>query len=631
MDIFCPYVGLQPYTEMERRYFFGRERDQRVIISNLYASPLTVLYGSSGVGKSSVLLAGVVPELKQRPRTAVAVFRNWQDRSFLNGLKSACIQSVETLTSSLLTIPRTLPLDDILREAAVAFGGSILVLLDQFEEYFLYHGPMEVGNTFEAEFARAINREEVDAGFLLVLREDGLSKLDRFRSRIPNLLNNMVRLNHLDAVSAEAAIRGPLEVYKQEFSGAPAPAAIEDDLVSRILTEVRSGRISISQSSGAGQAKSAEDTTGIETPFLQLILTKLWTEEAQAESPILRLETFNRLGGAQMIAQTHLDRVMDGLEPHEQEVCSRFFDRLVTPSGTKIAQAESDLKEYAGNLTDCVPVVLQRLSDARVVRTLGALPDSRDITRYEIFHDILATAMLDWKRRYALRQEIVEKEQARTMEVAKEEAERARLKRLVNDRTRQLRWVIGALMVFTFGSIYAATVAWQEREEANKQKDLALSAQQDMHKAKELAEQRMNRIVTGIKYKQLALASDGGSLDNIPGLEPSGSEGDITFRATAKYQGYKQSDGKKVWRFTLGPQEPSGSELNKRIAFITYRMNHSTFKNSLLVAGPDRNFTASYLGWGCLVQVLAVIEYVDPDQPTRFVKVDMCGNIEWQE
>ena len=51
-DSSCPYVGLQPFEEADRDYFFGRERDQRIIIANLLSAPLTVLYGSSGVGKS---------------------------------------------------------------------------------------------------------------------------------------------------------------------------------------------------------------------------------------------------------------------------------------------------------------------------------------------------------------------------------------------------------------------------------------------------------------------------------------------------------------------------------------------------------------------------------------------------
>jgi hypothetical protein len=615
----CPYVGLQPYTEAERRYFFGRERDERVIISNLYASPLTVLFGSSGVGKSSVILAGVVPELRERPRTAVVVFRDWQNVSYLDNLKKVCIQAVENATNRQLKILPSLPLDNLLFEATNAFHGSILIILDQFEEYFLYHPPKEPGNAFETEFALAVNRDEVDAAFLLVLREDGLSKLDRFGPRIPNLLSNMVRLRHLDAVSAEAAIRKPLEVLKEEVPRSGLPSSVEDSLVARILTEVQSGRISLTQAAGAGQARGSGDTVAIETPFLQLILTKLWAEEAEAHSTVLRLTTFERLGGAQTIARTHLDDVMKELEPREQEVCSRFFDRLVTPSGTKIAQLETDLRDYAGDLAYSVPIVLQRLSNARIVRTISTLSSNVHLTSYEIFHDILAPAILDWRRRYTQLQE-----------VAKEAEDRAKLKRQVSYRTRQLRWVIGGLILLILGSIYLALLASQQREEADAQRTSAQTAQKEAQSAKELAEQRLDRIVSSIRYKQLALASKGTQIEDIPGLQEAHSPEDIVFEAIAKDQHYKQKDGKEVYQFLVGPRDITGSEAGRRIAFITYKMDHPTFKNSLLVAGPDRKFTASYVGWGCLNEVLAVIEYIDPDSPSQFVKFDMCAIIRWQ-
>ena len=45
-----PFVGLVPYTEYDAPFFFGRERDQQRILSNLFASRLTILYGTSGVG-----------------------------------------------------------------------------------------------------------------------------------------------------------------------------------------------------------------------------------------------------------------------------------------------------------------------------------------------------------------------------------------------------------------------------------------------------------------------------------------------------------------------------------------------------------------------------------------------------
>src|SRR5436309_355341 len=94
---FCPYKGLQPYTENDRKYFFGRERDQAVIVSNLFAAPLTILYGASGVGKSSVLLAGVVPRLKEDPQVAVVVFRTWQGSSYRTALKSEVLSSLRSL------------------------------------------------------------------------------------------------------------------------------------------------------------------------------------------------------------------------------------------------------------------------------------------------------------------------------------------------------------------------------------------------------------------------------------------------------------------------------------------------------------------------------------------------------
>ena len=111
-----------------------------------------------------------------------------------------------------------LPLDEFLFSATQAFGGTLLIILDQFEEYFLYHPEAEKDNMFDGEFARAVNREEIDANFLIALREDALSKLDRFRARIPNMLSNSLRLRHLDAPSARDAMRKPLEVYANRHS-----------------------------------------------------------------------------------------------------------------------------------------------------------------------------------------------------------------------------------------------------------------------------------------------------------------------------------------------------------------------------------------------------------------------------
>jgi hypothetical protein len=60
-----PYKGLSFYTEQDAPFFFGRERDTQVVTANLMASRLTLLYGESGVGKSSLLRAGMGRHLQE--------------------------------------------------------------------------------------------------------------------------------------------------------------------------------------------------------------------------------------------------------------------------------------------------------------------------------------------------------------------------------------------------------------------------------------------------------------------------------------------------------------------------------------------------------------------------------------
>ena len=401
---FCPYVGLQPYSEADRDYFFGRERDSRIISSNLHAAPLTVLYGASGVGKSSVLRAGVLPRLRASPRTAVVIFDGWADKNLLNTLKTKCLESIVATTGSTdVQIDSSLPLDEFLFSATRAFGGTLVILLDQFEEYFLYHPETEKDNTFDAEFARSVNREEIDANFLTALREDTLSKLDRFRARIPNMLGNALRLRHLDAASARDAIRKPLEVYGKRYPDEPR-ISVEDELVEELIREIRVEKMILSPG-GLGMLEESgavgEPDVRIEAPFLQLVLTRLWDEEINRQaSYVLRLATLKALGGAEHIVQTHMDAAMNTLSIEEQEIAASIFRYLVTPSGTKIAYPIADLEYYA-KPTGSLKPVLEKLAqrDVRIIRGV-TLPGEPGILRYEIYHDVLALAVLDWRARY---------------------------------------------------------------------------------------------------------------------------------------------------------------------------------------------------------------------------------------
>jgi Cdc6-like AAA superfamily ATPase len=71
-----PYRGLTPYSEQDAPLFFGREDECDVVIDNMMASRLTLLYGASGVGKTSLLRAGVTHELLESSRRNVDAYHS---------------------------------------------------------------------------------------------------------------------------------------------------------------------------------------------------------------------------------------------------------------------------------------------------------------------------------------------------------------------------------------------------------------------------------------------------------------------------------------------------------------------------------------------------------------------------
>lgn len=426
----CPYVGLQPFTEADRAYFFGREREIRLVSANLYAAKLTVLYGASGVGKSSLLMAGVVPGLRKKPHTAVVMFREWQRPDAIALLKKAVAAAADEAAGRPLGLDDTASLDDLLAAAGQAIAGTTLLLLDQFEEYFLYFPRGGAGDAFDAELARAVNRRDVDAGFVLSIREDSLSKLDRFRGRITTVLANPLRINHLRPQDARDAIRKPLDVHNLRPEQAGEPVRIEDALVDALIEQTVTGSVSLSQA-GAATDNAAKAGERVEAPYLQLVLMRLWDEEARAGSRVLRLTTLDKLGGAQQIVRTHLDQVMAQLPAAQQVLCAAFFDRLVTPSGSKIACRLDDLNKWAGAGRDAeVRKIVDALASpqARILRAIDPLPG--DPPQYEIFHDVLAAGVLDWRQRYveACNREEAQaeaEEQRKETERERERAERA--------------------------------------------------------------------------------------------------------------------------------------------------------------------------------------------------------------
>lgn len=461
-SLISPYKGLTYYTEADGGIFFGRTQERGIISANLLSKRLTLLYGPSGAGKSSVLRAGVVNHIRElarhnlekhgTPEFAILVFNEWRDDPIprITAVVRDAVGSAlgKPYQAELSAEPDSHKLSHLLESSANDLGGSLLIILDQFEEYLFYHGMNVDEGSFASVLSNALGDEELSVNFLISIREDAYAKLDCFEGHIPELFENYLRLDQLDRNAARVAIEKPIE-RMNSVSGDSARITVEPQLTDAVLDQVRAGRIGFSEKGlGSIDRDDEDEDSRIEAPFLQLVMSRLWQEETRAGSRALRLSTLERLGGAERIVQTHLDDVMREVPPQEQDVAAGVFRFLVTPSGTKIAHTVTDLAKYGEVSEPQLTSVLKKLStsEACILRPVPPPPDHPDEMRYEIFHDVLAPAVLGY-------------------------AERAHARKVEAERTKKkIRWmVMGSLGVL---ALIAISGAWY----ANSQRVVAVEA-----------------------------------------------------------------------------------------------------------------------------------------------------------
>ena len=422
-------------------YFTSRERFALTLAGALLRSRITVLYGQSGSGKSSVLGAALPQALRATLRRAAQAasrvplrllnFRRWHP-GFETRLGRAA--------AAKLGAPKDSSLFDAVAGWNRAEKAPVILVLDQFEEFLLYN-PDPTATEFVSDLAGIIADPELDAHVLLSLREDSIASLDALRAVIPGILSSPVQLRPLDRAAAEEAIRRPVEIWSKARFGDPKAVMIEDALVITLLDQVRqAGRSSL-----IGDVANDPAAESVELPLLQLSLDRLWRNEVEAERPALRLQTLETLGGAPGIARQHLQTTMDALSIQQRTLAIRLFGHLVTPTGGKHAWRADDLAKeldaegwatreatqrtilgrVAGKMnamtawigttlrkalpgarapggidqtTAAVTGTLSSLTEGRA-RILRTQPDPRGQgPLFELYHDALAGPVLGWVR-----------------------------------------------------------------------------------------------------------------------------------------------------------------------------------------------------------------------------------------
>jgi hypothetical protein len=168
----CPYRGLAAFREQDAPFFFGREGFTETLIEAIKVkSMVTVIVGSSGSGKSSVVYAGLLPNMREEGDWLIADFRP-SSRPFYT-LAGAILSLLEPELSETDRLIEIRKLADAIRENELSLahvaervleksleGDRLVLLVDQFEELYTLCPDPEVRVRFLEELLSLVEASE---------------------------------------------------------------------------------------------------------------------------------------------------------------------------------------------------------------------------------------------------------------------------------------------------------------------------------------------------------------------------------------------------------------------------------------------------------------------------------------
>jgi conflict system STAND superfamily ATPase len=420
-----PFVGLNPFSVDHQDYFFGRDQEAELLGANLRSSRLTLLYGPTGTGKTSLLTAGLIARLgrsarenlrrRGKPGFVPALFRTWQVDPLL-GVADAVRDSTARIVSDPVAAALyagSSTLTQVLDAWTESRFGDLLLILDQFELFFVYAENVQV-HPFVDELSARVSDPFSNINVLISIREDWLPALDVFKGRMPGLFENYFRLKKLDLDAALAAIEGPVARYNKDHK---ASITIEKGLAEEVLKlsvprrpamsiVVPSRRDRLTRWLRRRSAPAPDDQPvgdALEAPALQIIMQRIWKEDIGGGSTMLRRSTLARLTERRDIIDEYVRNTINQLRPSEWRIVARLVERLVTPSGTKIAMRLGDLALIANR-----PVATLERLVAKLGPLLNDVAPPRGVKDrcFEISHDVLAPALSKWQVEYQERRRV---------------------------------------------------------------------------------------------------------------------------------------------------------------------------------------------------------------------------------
>ena len=468
-----PYRGLFAFQEQDAPFFFGREAFTELLVESAHRQPMVAVVGPSGSGKSSVVHAGLLPQLRKQREWLITQFRPGS-RPF-HALAAALIENLEPdksktellvetnkLAKSLLQ--RDLTLMDVIQKilGGQLPGTRVQLVGDQFEELYTLVPDAQLRNIFMDVLTDAVfdqqYRPKPIFSLTITLRADFLGQALAHRPFADALQESDVKLGPMTRSELNRAIENPAEKAHAEF---------EAGLVPRILDDVG-------------------DEPG-NLPLLEFALAMLWEHK---DGEVLTHEAYDAIDRVEGALAKHADSVFEELSAEDKATTRRIFVQVVRPG-----EGTEDTRRLAmrSELGDSSWSLVQRLADARLLVT-GR--DTEGNETVEVVHEALIrgwSRLRDWMN--ADREFRVWQERTRALVRQWESSERdagALLRGLPLAASE--RWFDerkGDLSEVEIEFIGASIAGREGREEAER-------AQQERERALERAALRRLRVIAGV-------------------------------------------------------------------------------------------------------------------------------------
>lgn len=343
-----PYKRLFSYQPEDRSIFFGRQQESEQLLALVHANQLVVLCGDSGVGKSSLLGAGLTPLLEAGDYIVVR--------------ERVLEPPLSVLRRSLAGRLSEMPADDSLASLLVAATRqrSLVIILDQFEEFFARLDTTERA-IFTRELALVLSRHNLPVKWVLSLRSESLARLNELRPAIPDIFKAEFYLSPLNRDATAQAISGPLSIVGM---------GMEKELLQSLVTDL-----------------GVEGW--VEPPQLQVVCYELYQIALAKGDTTLRLEHYQERGGMEEILGSYLEKTLRRLPSPQDTLARQILISLIGAEGVPAMLSLEEIARESHLTTSDASELLTRLQDERLVKTTSH--EGKIV--YELAHAYLAAGL----------------------------------------------------------------------------------------------------------------------------------------------------------------------------------------------------------------------------------------------